>query len=93
MVCGNTSGNKFTLKKAIAGSLIGLAVVYLIGMTYYYFIANYYLNSPITVSSVMIYCCLVFIPGDAFCCILSSMVAKRVLPVVKGNIVTNKALS
>ena len=75
----------------LIGFLIGTYfIVYIIGMIYYYLIANYYLNSPITASAVMLYCCLLFIPGDIASCIVSSLIAKRTLPIIKGQLLTNE---
>lgn len=79
-----------SLKTLLIASFIGLTIVYLIGMTYYYVIANYYLNSPITVSAVVFYCCLVFIPGDAASCIVSSIIAKRIISITKGHTFTSE---
>lgn len=79
-----------SLKRLIFASIGGLTIVYIIGMIYYYLIANYYLNSPITASAVMLYCCLLFIPGDIASCIVSSLIAKRTLPVIKGQLLTNE---
>ena len=75
-----------SLKKLIIASLAGLAIVYIIGMIYYYFIVNFYLNTSITAIKVLIYCCLVFIPGDVVSCIVGSIIAKRTIPVIKGQI-------
>ena len=79
-----------SLKRLIFASIGGLTIVYIIGMIYYYLIANYYLNSPITASAVMLYCCLLFIPGDIASCIVSSLIAKRTLPIIKGQLLTNE---
>lgn len=82
--------NNPSLKRLICSSLVGLIIVYTLGTIYYYFIANYYLNSPVTVKTVIIYCCLVFIPGDFTSCILSSIIAKRVMPVIKKQVLVNE---
>ena len=37
-----------SLKRLITASLVGLTIVYIIGMIYYYLIANFYLNTPLT---------------------------------------------
>lgn len=79
-----------SLKTLLIASFTGLTIVYILGMIYYYFIANYYLNSPITVGAVMFYCCLVFIPGDALLCVMSSIIAKRIIPVIKGQVLINE---
>lgn len=78
-----------SLKRLLFASFGGLTIVYILGTVYYYFIANYYLNSPITVSAVILYCCLVFIPGDITLCIVSSLIAKRIIPAIKGQVIAN----
>lgn len=75
-----------SLKRLIIASLSGLTIVYIIGMIYYYFISNFYLNIPITVTKVLIYCCLVFIPGDITSCIISSIIAKKIVLAIKKEI-------
>lgn len=82
--------NNPSLKRFICASLLGLVIVYVLGTIYYYFIANYYLNSPVTVKTVIIYCCLVFIPGDFTSCILGSIIAKRVMPIIKNRLSSNE---
>lgn len=82
--------SKYSLKVLIYASLVGLAIVYIFGMVYYYFITNYYLNSPITVSAVILYCCLVFLPGDITLCIVSSLIAKRTIPAIKDQVLANE---
>ncbi len=82
--------SKHSLKGLIYASLVGLAIVYIFGTVYYYFIANYYLNSPITASAVILYCCLVFLPGDITLCIVSSLIAKRTIPAIKEQVLANE---
>ncbi|MEN8076377.1 biotin transporter BioY [Clostridioides difficile] len=79
-----------SLKRLVTASLIGLSIVYIFGMVYYYFIANYYLNSPITVGGVIFYCFLVCVPGDFVLCLISAVIAKRTIPVIKGQVLTNE---
>lgn len=79
-----------SLKRITFASLSGLLTVYLFGMIYYYFISNYYLNSPITVGAVIFYCFILCVPGDFVLCLLSSIIAKRTIPVIKGQVLTNE---
>lgn len=73
----------FTLKRLLIASFAGLFTVYFVGMIYYYFIANFYLNSPIGVWSLILYCFILAVPGDILLCILASILAKRLIPVIK----------
>lgn len=70
------------IKTYLVASFVNLAVVYLVGMVYYYFIARYYIGNPIAVKKLVIYCCLVFIPGDGLSCVIGSVITKRLRPIL-----------
>ncbi|HAX72040.1 MAG TPA: biotin transporter BioY, partial [Firmicutes bacterium] len=72
-----------TFKSMLVGSLMGLLIVYLFGTVYYYVMANYYLQQPVAVWTVFVYCFLVFIPGDVFSCFVASKLSLRLLPHLK----------
>jgi biotin transport system substrate-specific component len=52
-----------SFKRLLAASLAGIAVIYLIGMVYFYLISNYVINSPIDLKALFIYCFAVTVPG------------------------------
>lgn len=68
--------------RVLTGSLLGLAIVYIFGMVYFYLIKNFYLGSPIGVWPVILYCFLLVVPGDLVLCIVGSYVGKRLVPVI-----------
>lgn len=72
--------------RMLVASMAGLVMVYLVGMVYYYFIANYYLNSPIGVWSLFLYGFILAVPGDLIICFASPLLAKRLLPVIKRSV-------
>lgn len=72
-----------TFKSLLLASFSGLGIVYLFGMIYYYFISNYYLNAPIGVWSLILYCFILAVPGDILICFVSSFLSKRLIPIVK----------
>lgn len=76
-----------SFRRLIIASITGLAIVYIVGMVYFYLITNYYLNSSITVNYLIIHCCLIFIPGDVILCILSSVIAKKIKPILKKQMI------
>ncbi len=76
-------GSKPSLKRLMAANFTGLAIVYLLGMVYYYFICNYVINSPIGLWPLLFYCFLLAVPGDIVLCILSAILAKRLIPIIK----------
>ena len=72
-------------KRLLFATVAGLAVVYSLGMIYYYFIANYYLGTPIGAKALVLYCFILAVPGDIFLCYLSAAVAKKIKPVLFGG--------
>lgn len=70
-------------KRLFAANFTGLAIVYLCGMTYYYVICNYVIGTPIAFWPLILYCFILAVPGDIALCILSAVLAKRLLPVLR----------
>lgn len=71
-------------KRLFAAVFIGLAIVYLCGMVYYYLMSNFYLGTPIGLWPLFLYCFLLAVPGDICLCILSAVLGKRLIPVLKA---------
>ena len=63
----------------LVANLCGLAVVYLFGMIYVYFINNFYIGKTIGVWAVILYCFLLAVPGDICLCILAAFLSKRLV--------------
>lgn len=72
---------KPTYKRLLLANFIGLTIVYLLGMSYYYLICNFYLNTPIGIWSLFLYCFLLAIPGDIALCILAAILGQRLIPI------------
>ena len=68
---------KLSFVRILFASLAGLLVVYLFGMVYVYVINNYYLNTPIGIWPVVLYCFLLAVPGDICLCVLAAVLAKK----------------
>ncbi|MEG1519746.1 MAG: biotin transporter BioY [Clostridia bacterium] len=67
-------------------NLAGIAVIYVLGMAYFYIISNYVINSPVDLKFVMIYCFATTIVGDIVLCVLSAIVCRRLIPILgKSN--------
>lgn len=76
-------GEKLSFFRLFISALAGLAVIYLFGVVYFYVIRNYVSGGqPIGVYDLLLYCFLVFIPGDVASCVVSAIIAKRLLPVL-----------
>ena len=69
-----------SFRKLFAAGAAGLIVVYSIGMIYYYVIANFYIDQPIGIMALFLYCFLLPVPGDLVICIVSAIIAKRMIP-------------
>ena len=81
-ITGAIGHGKSDLKTILLANFAGLAVVYIMGMVYYYIISNFYLNSPIGILPLFLYCFLLAVPGDIALCILAGVLAKRLVPVL-----------
>lgn len=71
-----------SLKTLMIAGFVNLAVVYLLGMIYYYVITRFYLSNPIGIWTLVLYCFILAVPGDIALCISASVLTKRLLPVI-----------
>lgn len=77
---------KLTFLKLFGACLAGLAVIYLLGMSYYYVLSNYISGgTPISMMNLFYYCFLLVIPGDILLSVIAALLAKRLLPVISRN--------
>ena len=81
-VIANRKGNP-GYKRLLAANFIGLAIVYIFGMVYYYLISDLYLGNPIGLWPLFLYCFILAVPGDIALCILGAVLGKRLIPVVE----------
>ncbi len=70
-------------KRLLSANFAGLLIVYIFGMIYYYFMSNFYLNNPIGLWPLFLYCFIVTVPGDILLCIFGAVVGKRIIPVLR----------
>lgn len=70
--CGDES-----MKTYLFASITNLAIVYFLGASYLALIMNVYLGIGWSFKKVLIYGCLIFIPGDLLGCVVGSYVTKR----------------
>lgn len=71
-----------TFKRTLIANFIGLAIVYAMGMVYYYIICNFVINTPIGLWPLFLYCFILAVPGDICLCFLAAVLAKRLKPVL-----------
>lgn len=69
--------------RLLAADFMGLAIVYLCGMVYYYAISRFYLKDPIGIWPLFLYCLILPVPGDIVLCILGAVLGKRLIPLRK----------
>lgn len=69
--------------RLLAANFIGLGIVYLFGMAYYYLMSNFYLGKPIGLWPLFLYCFLLAVPGDILLCVLAAVLGKRLIPIVR----------
>ncbi|MCM1185536.1 MAG: biotin transporter BioY [Lachnoclostridium sp.] len=79
--------NRPSLGRLLAADFAGLGIVYFLGMVYYYLISNFYLDSPIGIRTLFLYCFLLAVPGDIFLCIAGAFLGKRLIPLRKDGVV------
>ncbi|HRX59301.1 MAG TPA: biotin transporter BioY [Eubacteriales bacterium] len=77
--------DKPSFARLLCAALAGLAVIYTLGSVYFYFLSNYYLGSPVGVWTALLYCFVVFIPGDGAMSVVAALVAKRMIPILEKN--------
>lgn len=68
--------------RLLAANLVGLVIVYGIGLFYYYWISRLYLHNPVGLGTLFLYGFLLAVPGDIGLTILAAAAAKRLLPLV-----------
>jgi biotin transport system substrate-specific component len=66
----------------MVANLLGILVIYVCGVLYFYVISNYVINIPIGVGPLFLYCFVMVIPGDLITAVLASIIAKRLRPVL-----------
>ncbi len=74
---------KLSVLKLFAACYAGLGVVYLIGVSYFYFIMNFYIGKPVSVYGAIMTCFVVFIPGDILKCALTSIAGVKLIPILR----------
>ena len=73
---------RLTMKRILAANFIGLAIVYGMGMLYYYVICNVVLRTPIGVGPLFLYCFVLAVPGDILLCILAAILTRQIRPIL-----------
>ena len=59
------------------GAMAGIAVIYAIGIPYYYVMSKYYLGNELGAKTLLMYFVLMPLPGDIFKSVLAGLIMKR----------------
>lgn len=73
-----------SMSRILAANFTGLAIVYGLGMLYYYVISNFVIQTPIGLWPLFLYCFLLAVPGDLCLCFLAAILTRRLKPVIAG---------
>lgn len=84
-VTGLIAGNKEKIKfgRMLAASYAGLAVVYICGIVYFYFITNLYLGKNMSIRQTLMYCFVLVVPGDIVLNFFAAVLAGRIIPHIR----------
>ena len=72
-----------TMQRLLAGSFLGLIVVYAVGVAYYWVISRFWLGKSMSAWTLFLYCFFLPVPGDIALCFVSSALGKRLIPIMK----------
>lgn len=75
-----------SLGTLLLASTAGMMAYYILGVLYFYVISNYIINMPVTWPVVLVNCFLITLLPDLILCILSSLLAQRLLPQLKRHL-------
>ena len=75
-----------TFRRLLLANFAGLAIVYAMGLAYYYVICNYVIGTPIAMWPLFLYGFLLSVPGDILLCFLGASLAKRLIPVIRKGL-------
>lgn len=72
-----------SMKRLLAANFAGLGIVYALGIAYFYFAKNLWIEGgAISFTMVLWYCFVLAVPGDILLCILAAVLGKRLIPIV-----------
>ncbi len=75
-----------TFKNMVLANAAGMILIYVVGITYYYFMATLLLGQEVGAKFLLVNFLLMTLPGDIIKCILASMLGCKLLPALnKGT--------
>ena len=70
-------GMPVTVRNMLRVNLVGMAIVYAFGLTYFYVMSNYIIDAPIALWPLILYGGILSAPGDLILCTLAAFLAVR----------------
>lgn len=77
-IIGLICAKKPNFPRIVIASILGLAMLYLIGLPYMYLLVNFYLGKALSVSYVIIYGMLIYLPGDFLKIIAAAVICPKI---------------
>lgn len=81
-IAGRAVKGGLTVKKCFWGCAAGLTALYLIGLPYMYLILVFYLKKAVSISYVLTYGMLVYLPFDFIKIVIASLTAVKLNPII-----------
>lgn len=78
--------NQINFLRALTASLLGMGAVYVVGIPYFYIIANYFTNNSINFSRLLVVGFLSTLPGDLIKCLICAYLSTKLIPAIQKNI-------
>ena len=75
-----------SMKRMLVANFAGLAIVYAMGMVYYWAIMTFYVGEGIGLWTLFLYCFLLAVPGDILLCFIAAVLGKRLIPVLRKGV-------
>lgn len=78
-VCGSLSRHiaRPRTMTLLGVNLVGMAIVYLFGLVWFYVVSNYFIDTPVSIWWVIVYCGLLQVTPDFLLCVISAALAAR----------------
>lgn len=79
------SKGRYSYARLVIAGVANLIIVYALGMLYFDLLMRFYFGSPKDGGWIFVNLCLIFLPMDTVWCVVSALIAKRILPVLYKN--------
>lgn len=67
-------------------NLIGMVLVYVCGIAYFYVLSNYLIDSAVSLSKFLMYSLVVAIPGDIISAVIASLIGTKIVYIIRNKL-------